>query len=155
MEYCFVPMNKNYANEIAFEWKYGGIYSFYDMTDDEEDLVEFLNPDKWEHKFAVLDETKDLIGFYSYYFLNGVMWIGFGLRPDLTGKGHGTDFVLSGIEFGINRFKYDKCFIMLAVAKFNERAIKVYEKIGFKQVEEYFQETNGGKYKFLKMKKRV
>ncbi|MGH4120396.1 hypothetical protein [Clostridium sp.] len=47
MNYKFVPMNKEYANEIAYDWKYNRIYSFYDMTADENDLMEFLNENSW------------------------------------------------------------------------------------------------------------
>jgi len=42
---------------------------------------------------------------------------------------------------------------MLAVADFNKRAIKLYEKLGFETSETYLQETNGGQYSFVKMKK--
>mgnify|MGYP006296182899 CR=1 FL=1 len=155
MNYIFVPMNEKYANEIAYNWKYDGIYSFYDITADKEDLKEFLDPESWEDTFAVLDEFEELIGFYSFYFKSDIMWIGFGLKPNLTGEGHGSDFVLSGIKYGLKKYNYKKDYLMLAVAKFNKRAIKVYKKIGFKIVEEYLQETNGGKYDFLKMKKEL
>jgi ribosomal-protein-alanine N-acetyltransferase len=148
-------MDEKYANEIAYNWKYDGSYSFYDITADKEDLKEFLNPEKWEYTFAVLNELEELIGFYSFYFKSGIMWIGFGLKPDFTGKGHGFDFVLSGIKYGIKKYNYDKDYLMLGVAKFNKRAIKVYKKIGFQIVEEYLQETNGGKYSFVKMKKDI
>ena len=43
----------------------------------------------------------------------------------------------------------------LAVATFNERAIKVYEGVGFVQGRIYRHETNGGAYEFLKMFGRV
>lgn len=155
MIYNFTPMNKEYANEIALKWKYKGIYSFYDMTEDKEDLEEFLDLKQWENKFAVLDADKKLVGFYSFSFENGVMWIGFGLRPELTGKGLGVSYVLSGIKFGIERYNYKENYIMLAVAKFNERAIKAYDKVGFSITEEYIQETNGGKYPFVKMRKNL
>jgi len=29
MKYKFVKMNKNFAEEIAYRWKYEGIYRFY------------------------------------------------------------------------------------------------------------------------------
>lgn len=45
MHYSFVPMNKEYAQEIAYNWKYDKSYSFYDMTADEEDLEEFIDED--------------------------------------------------------------------------------------------------------------
>lgn len=159
MNYKFVPMNKEYCNEIAYEWKYDGIYSFYDMTADEEDLEEFLNEENWQGEdfayFAVLNNKSELIGYYSYYFEEHIMWIGFGLKPELTGKGLGAEFVISGIDFLVKRCNYEKSYIMLAVAEFNKRAIRTYEKIGFEALEKYMQKTNGGEYEFIKMKKIV
>lgn len=155
MKYNFVQMNEKYAYEIAYQWKYDNIYSFYDMTADKEDLEDFLDSKEWNHKFAVLNEFKELCGFYSYYFKNGIMWIGFGLKPVLTGKGYGSNFVMSGIKFGIEHFNYSKNYVMLAVAMFNQRGIKAYQKIGFEILEEYIQETNGGKHKFVKMSKKI
>lgn len=153
MDYNFIKMNEDHAEEIAFDWKYKGKYSFYDTTADKEDLKEFLDPSKWANTFAVLDNTKELIGFFSYSFKEGIMWIGFGLKPELTGQGYGKSFVSTGIKKGIEIYSYDEPHIMLAVAEFNKRAIKLYKKLGFKTVERYMQKTNGGEYKFLKMKK--
>ena len=155
MKYNFRKMNESYADEIAYKWKYKGKYSFYNMTDDPEDLEEFINPNNWENKFTVINEHDELIGFYSYYFQDEVMWVGFGLRPDLTGKGLGASFVKAGIEYGLYNFSYSKDHIMLAVAKFNKRAIKLYKKIGFETTKEYDQKTNGGIYRLVAMKKRL
>jgi len=152
MKYNYVPMNEKYADEIAYQWKYEDIYSFYDMTANEEDLIDFLDLKQWNYIFAVLNQSKELIGFYSFSFDYDVMWIGFGLNPEYTGKGHGSDFVMSGIKFGIKHYGYDGHYIMLSVAKFNERAIKTYKKIGFEIVEEYMHETNGDKHQFVKMR---
>lgn len=156
MNYVFVPMNKEYANEIAYIWKYDGLYSFYDMTADEEDLKEFLNEASWQRQyFAVLNDRSELIGFYSFIFEYGIMCIGFGLKPELTGRKIGAEFVVAGINFGVKEFDYKKNCIMLAVALFNKRAIKVYEKIGFQFEEKYIQKTNGGEFEFIMMKKVI
>jgi ribosomal-protein-alanine N-acetyltransferase len=149
-------MNKEYAYEIAYNWKYDGLYSFYDMTADEDDLKEFLNEDSWQGQyFAVLNDKSELIGFYSFIFECGIMWIGFGLKPELTGRKIGTEFVTAGINFGVEKFDYRQSCIMLSVASFNKRAIKVYEKIGFQFEERYMQKTNGGEFEFIKMKKAI
>lgn len=152
MELNFVPMNQAYANEIAYEWKYDGEYAFYDMTADQEDLQLFLDPKEWENLFAVTNEQEELVGFYHFFFEEEILVIGFGMKPDLTGKGFGSEFVLSGIQFGQKYFNYRQNHVMLSVAKFNERAIKAYEKLGFKFVKEFMQETNGGHYKFISMR---
>lgn len=155
MNFTFVSMSKDVALEIAYEWKYSGIYSFYDMTADKEDLEEFLNEDSWDTYFAVLNDENELVGYYSFYLEEDIMWIGFGLKPELTGKGRGSEFVIAGINYLIKKLNYDKSYVMLSVATFNKRAIKAYENIGFQGEEEFLQRTNGGEYKFLKMKKYI
>lgn len=156
VHYNFVSMNKEYAKEIAYKWKYSGVYSFYDMTADEEDLREFLNEDSWEdHYFAVQNDKGELVGFYSFYFEDEIMWLGFGLKPELTGRKLGSEFVNAGINFAVEKLNYKKNYIMLAVAVFNKRAIKAYEKIGFQGLEKYMQKTNGGEFEFIKMKKYI
>lgn len=156
MNYVFLPMNKEYAYEIAYNWKYDGVYSFYDMTADAEDLKEFLNEDSWTgNYFAVVNDKNELVGFYSFILKSEIMWIGFGLKPELTGRKIGTEFVAAGINFGLKNFDYNQNCIMLAVASFNKRAIKVYERIGFRSVENYMQKTNGGEVEFIKMKKVI
>jgi len=42
MKFNYKKMNKEYAEEIAYKWKYKGLYSFYDITSDEDDLEEYL-----------------------------------------------------------------------------------------------------------------
>lgn len=153
VDYKFVTMNKEYSHEISYNWKYSGIYAFYDMTADEEDLKDFLNEENWNnHYFAVLNEENELIGFYSFYFENEILWLGFGLKPELTGKSLGYEFVNSGVNYAVQNLNYRKNYVMLAVASFNKRAIRLYEKIGFQAIEKYMQKTNGGEFEFIKMK---
>lgn len=156
MNFKFISMNSEYAHEITYNWKYDGIFSFYDMTADEEDLEEFLTEDRWgKNEFAVLNEENQLVGFYSYYFEDEIIWIGFGLKPKLTSKGSGANFVNSGIDFAVEKFDYKKDYVMLAVASFNQRAIRLYEKIGFKYIDKYIQHTNGKDFEFIRMKKYI
>ncbi|GGB46182.1 hypothetical protein GCM10011409_24690 [Lentibacillus populi] len=58
-------------------------------------------------------------------------------------------FLVEGLEFANHRYSPEK--ITLSVATFNQRAIKAYEKTGFKPIGTFMQETNGSKYEFLKM----
>lgn len=52
------------------------------------------------------------------------------------------------INFIQSEFKPEK--ITLSVATFNQRAIKLYRKIGFEDVEPFMQDTNASTFEFLK-----
>jgi [ribosomal protein S18]-alanine N-acetyltransferase len=55
----------------------------------------------------------------------------------------------AGLDFVITRFSPKK--ITLSVATFNQRAIKVYRKMGFKELDTFMQDTNGDTYEFIRM----
>ncbi|MBS4538469.1 GNAT family N-acetyltransferase [Clostridium sp. D2Q-11] len=151
MSYIFKPMRIQEAEEIV-NWHYAGDYSFYDMKSDKEDLDEFLEPSNWEDTYFTVYKDKELIGFFSFNrMVDETVEIGLGIKPSLTGKGLGYEFIISGLEFAKNRYNTDK--FSLAVATFNQRAIKAYKKIGFEPNGTFIQKTNGGEYEFLRMKR--
>lgn len=153
MEYKFKLMTQEQAEEIAFNWHYDAEYSFYDMEADQEDLVEFLDPQNRGDSYFVVTIDNDMIGFFSFSKVaKNTIDIGLGMKPNLVGNGNGLDFLKAGIEFA--KSKYTPQTITLSVATFNKRAIKVYEKIGFKEVETFMQDTNGDRFEFLKMSYR-
>jgi RimJ/RimL family protein N-acetyltransferase len=103
-------------------WRYQPPYDFYDGEDEP-----VLNPERF---FEALDEHGALVGFYYFERKSAdVLEVGLGLRPDLTGQGLGLEFVRAGVEFARKQFAPE--LIILNVAAFNERAIKVYERAGF------------------------
>lgn len=150
MDYIFRPLTDTAAHAIA-AWHYDGPYSFYDMDQDQEDLAEFLDPSTWPDRyFAVYGEDGDLVGFFCFTpDDSGAVEIGLGLRPDLTGRGLGLSFLEAGLAFARGRWGTEG--FSLCVAAFNERAIRLYEKVGFRKVREYAQQTNGGSYPFIEM----
>jgi len=152
MKYRFISMNDGYANEIIDNWHYQGMYSFYDMTADEEDLKIFTDRSYWENTtFAVLDKSDVLIGWSTFYLDNEALWLSLGLKPELTGIGLGEGFVSECIKFAQSRYKLNREPIRLEVALFNERAIKVYKKVGFREMAKVSKSTNGGVLEFLQM----
>lgn len=99
--------------------------------------------------FVVIKDY-EVIGFFSFDKApDNTIDIGLGMRPDLTGKGNGLEFLKAGIEFIKTNYKPDN--ITLSVTIFNQRAIKAYQKIGFKVVNTFIQDTNGSSFEFLKM----
>ena len=116
------PMTAKDFADFA-EWRYQPPYEFYDT-----DAEEVKNPERY---FAGRDEDGALLGFYYFEQKEAVLEYGLGLRPDLTGRGLGLEFFRAGLEFA--RERYRPALIRLFVAAFNERAIKVYERAGFRE----------------------
>ncbi|WP_459501480.1 GNAT family N-acetyltransferase [Bacillus sp. C1] len=150
MNYTFEVMTQKQAEEIAYHWHYEGKYSFYDMEADQEDLAAFLDfKIRGETTFAV-SENGQFVGFFSFHKIDiHTVDIGLGMKPNMTGNGLGLAFIKEGLAFCER--KYQPKYITLLVATFNERAIKVYRKVGFEAIGTFIQKTNGGHFEFLKM----
>jgi ribosomal-protein-alanine N-acetyltransferase len=150
----FSKMTDEEAQEIA-RWRYVPPYDFYDSISDPDDLVELLDPrQRGDDYFSALDEKGALVGFFQFKRDgNAVVEVGLRLRPDLTGKGLGRGFLLAGLDFARQSFSPD--VFRLSVATFNERAIKVYEDVGFVHRRTYRHETSGGVYEFLEMERHA
>ena len=152
MVFKFVALNEDYAREMINNWKYEGEYSIYDYSNEEECLFEEEN---WGvRRFAVLNEHGELVGELTTEFFRKVdkdseddgyvdiktvkdnpdkvyqLWIGFGLKPNLTGRGIGKQFVSECLNFAVRFHNYKGDYVSLGVAEFNKRAIKTYERVG-------------------------
>ena len=137
------------AREIS-GWRYVSPHDFYVPAADPADLAELLDPVRRESVyFAVLDDENHLVGFFQFEREGEAADIGLGLRPNLTGKGLGAEFILSGLAFARERFSPER--FTPSVATFNGRAISAYERAGFRRGEVYSHETNGGEHGFLRM----
>ena len=98
---------------------------------------------------STLDPDGELVGFLALRKEGDAVEIGLGLRPDLTGRGLGLGFLEAGLRFAEDAFR-PRGF-RLAVAAFNERAIRVYGRAGFHLSRRYLHETNGGVHEFVEM----
>jgi ribosomal-protein-alanine N-acetyltransferase len=149
MEFAIRPMMAADAQQIA-RWHYDGEYAFYDMANDPEDLAELMDPRSWENAYyAVADGEGDLVGFFCFSSEGNTVEIGLGLRPDLTGKGLGQDFLKAGLRFAAEHLSARS--FRLSVATFNQRAIRLYTRAGFRPSRVYTNRTNGGEFEFLEM----
>jgi [ribosomal protein S18]-alanine N-acetyltransferase len=148
--YVFRPMNDEEAREIS-GWRYDPPYDFYDATSDPDDLAELLDPKRRREGayYAAFDESGSLVGFFQFEEKGQIVEVGLGLRPDLTGRKLGLGFMLAGLEFA--RRHFSPTGFRLSVATFNERAILVYERAGFRRGEVFMHHTNGGDHRFLLM----
>ena len=156
MRYVFAPMNQEYANAIVSNWHYDDVYTFYDMAADEDDLRIFMDTNNWRDNIkAVLNEDDELAGWASFYTENDEFWLSLGLRPDLTGQGLGVEFVSECVRYAMSHYKPTNDTIKLAVALFNQRAIKVYQRAGFVETNRAIRDTHIGKVDFIEMERNM
>ncbi|WP_457919647.1 GNAT family N-acetyltransferase [Candidatus Lokiarchaeum ossiferum] len=150
MEFLIEPMKIQYAHEIA-KWHYSGKYAFYDFRADPEDLKEILDPLSWPNHFFIVHSTEEQgIGYFYFEKKEGWISIGLGLKPSLTGLGLGFPFIKAGLTFARQKFGISQ--FTLSVWTENHRAIKTYEKLGFKKYRNFSQKTNAGVYPFVEMR---
>jgi [ribosomal protein S18]-alanine N-acetyltransferase len=144
------PMTSADAHAIV-GWHYPGEYSFYDADADPADLAELLDPAQWGTRYFAADELPqhELAGFLVLTLTGSVAVIGLGLRPDLTGHGLGESFVRACMRFATDARGAQS--YALTVAAFNRRAVTVYERAGFREVERFQHFTNGAQHPFIRM----
>jgi len=149
-EFTVRAMTAADAHAVA-AWRYPGEYSFYDADADPDDLAELLDPAEWGQRYFAADEIAhhELAGFLVVKLTGREAEIGLGLRPDLTGHGVGESFVRACLRFASAALGAQS--YTLAVAAFNRRAITVYERAGFQEVECFEHFTNGGFHTFIRM----
>ena len=159
MQITFSAMTEEAARAVA-AWQYEGIYAFYnfDPRDQQHAIREMLDGSY----YAATDEQGELVGYFCFgapaqvpgghlygLYTDDALDIGLGMRPDLTGKGLGREFLIAGLDFAQRRFA--PATFRLAVAAFNQRAIRLYEKVGFQAVATFVSPTRNGEASFLLM----
>lgn len=138
-----VAMNGKIAVEIL-KWEYDSPYDFYNNKLTQETLAEMMDGSY----FAITNDLSELIGFFctgkSAQIPSGKKFkvyeeplvdMGLGMNPQLVGRGNGYEFCSYIVKF-IEEY-YHSHSIRLTVAKFNQRAIYLYKKLGFIQVNEF------------------
>jgi [ribosomal protein S18]-alanine N-acetyltransferase len=155
MKYVFASMNERYANDVA-NWHYDGAYSFYDMAADDGDLKILMDSNNWRDVIkAVLNENDEMVGWAAFYTENDEFWLSLAMRPDLTGRGLGQEFVSECAGYAASSFGSTKHTIKLHVALFNQRAIKVYQRVGFIETGRISRDTHIGQVDFIEMEKHI
>ncbi|MDN4525015.1 GNAT family N-acetyltransferase [Fictibacillus fluitans] len=140
MRLIVTPINQEFALEIL-NWNYEAPYDFYNMDTSNDSMNELL-----ENSYTVvLDEKDNLTGFFCTgtaaqvpageqvgAYKKDALDIGLGMNPELTGQGNGSLFLSFILEY-LEGQSRDRAF-RLTVASFNKRAIRLYEKFGFREI---------------------
>jgi RimJ/RimL family protein N-acetyltransferase len=153
------PMTAEAAGAVL-AWRHEGIYAFYNA--DPHDLHDGLQEMLDGSYYAATDEQAALVGFFCFGAparvpgghlygrdADDALDIGLSMRPDLTGRRLGREFLTAGLDFARQRFA--PATFRLTVAAFNQRAIRLYEKLGFQAVATYVSPTRRSETVFLLM----
>jgi [ribosomal protein S18]-alanine N-acetyltransferase len=163
MRIAFSEMTEADARAVS-AWRYEGAYAVYNQHPGDEEAIAAMLDRRSPH-YAARDERGALVGFFAFGTsaevedvgvpsLSGpdeTIAVGLGLRPDLTGQGLGLDFVNAGLDYA--RLTFHPRAFHLFVLRFNERAIRVYERAGFKRVRELRVRNVHGENTFLEMRR--
>lgn len=136
-------MNEEIAKDVL-NWKYDKPYNFYNNELTDEGMKELLNGSY----HVLVDEVKEIIGFFCIgesaqvpigtlygVYSDDIVDMGLGMNPNLVGKGNGFEFCSFVLQFIEENYKGTP--IRLTVATFNQRAIHLYENLGFVMENEF------------------
>ncbi|MCI3926843.1 GNAT family N-acetyltransferase [Paenibacillus sp. TRM 82003] len=129
--------------EAIASWRYPAPYERYAFEHWDALVAEgrqLADPELRERQFRCVLEADELCGFLQWFPLTAeegpdLVRLGLGLRPDLCGQGRGAGFA-SFVAAETARLHPGR-LIDLEVAASNRRAIRAYERAGFRVVDEY------------------
>ena len=149
MSFTFRPMNKVNARAIP-SWRYDEPYTLYNTDPDEIGASVRVLLDPRNAYYGITDEHGDLVAYCCFGpdarvsggdYSTDVLDNGMGVRPDLTGQGHGLKYVDAVLDFA--RRTFGPTTFRVTVARFNKRALRVWEKIGFRSVQTFQKAQDG------------
>ena len=124
-------------------WKYGGEYELYNLPAYEEMQVRqigFMNPKSEKNYYGFWDESI-LVGFVNILEEKEEVFIGIGVNPDFCNKHYGQRMLL--ITYEISKKLYPNKPLYLEVRTWNIRAVKCYQKAGFRIDGQAYELTTG------------
>ncbi|AJY74979.1 GNAT family N-acetyltransferase [Paenibacillus beijingensis] len=144
-----VPMTERHGEEIC-GWRYEPPYDLYGWDSWKTICrleIEFGDPELRSRQYAsVTDDRGELKGFAQFFPMEGVIRLGLGMRPDLCGRGFGPYFVSIIVQEAARRAPDAE--IDLEVLSWNRRAVRAYEKAGFRLTDTYSKRTPSGPAQF-------
>ena len=125
------PLTKEIATIIS-GWEYDAPYEAYSFKGHHDEYL--LDETIWGVEQFCLKCDGILLGQVACQFEGDDLWVGWSMAPEFTGQGKGAAFVACCVR-EIRRVKGHTGRILLRVSARNKRAIKAYQKAGFRYVE--------------------
>jgi len=144
----FHPMDEASARTVL-GWRYPPPYEVYNCDPRRDEEVQaLLNPEFHYQRIAAGDDP--LVGYCCFGldarvaggdYSAAALDIGLMVRPDLNGRGLGAAFVQATLGFAAQQFP--SAAWRVTIAGFNRRAQRVWEKAGFRSVQEFGRRGDG------------
>ena len=137
------------ADEVSvrefLQWKYPPPYEIYNYAPEhfEADLAYHLDPG---NNIYCMFREGGLVGYCSFGqdarlpggdYGEEALDIGLMIKPDLTGRGQGSEYVRDVVQFAVARFNPAK--LRVTILATNLRAQRVWEKNGFQKVQKFMR----------------
>ena len=139
------------AEKIAITaWEYRGDCAIYNCEPYEEQKKRgagFANP---KNQFYSFYDGAHLVGFINLYEEETEVFFGIGVSPDDCGRGYGQQ--MAGTACALSKTLFPGKPLYLEVRTWNARAIRCYEKAGFRiEGDPVRQTTSAGEGLFCRM----
>jgi RimJ/RimL family protein N-acetyltransferase len=144
-------MDEGSARDVL-SWRYDAPYDIYNC-DPNPEVIEagalFL-ADPANNYYTISDKEGQVVGFCVFGldaqvpggdYGSDALDIGLGIRPDLTGRGQGNRYVTSVLDFAQGLLA-PKAY-RVTVAEFNRRALRVWQKAGFRPIQTFAAQGSG------------
>jgi RimJ/RimL family protein N-acetyltransferase len=146
-----IPVMARWYQDAGFLRLYDATPAFPKTEEEIKETLEELRKNKNEFAFGVrLLETDELIGdvqLGSVLWAHGVAWLslGIGVR-EYWGQGYGEEIARLALNFGFTELNLHR--IQLTVFGYNERAVRLYERLGFQREGVYreFMQRDGQRF---------
>lgn len=153
LKLSFTPLTPEDA-AIVTAWHYPPPYDVYNEPEDSTYTSAEYMCDPAIRAYSLFDSEHGLVAYATFSadgqvpggdYSEDALDMGMMVRPDLTGRGLGHQFVNAVIAFAIESFEPTK--LRVTIAKFNIRAQKVWRKAGFVRQERF--EADGNSRPFI------
>ncbi|MBP3593154.1 MAG: GNAT family N-acetyltransferase [Lachnospiraceae bacterium] len=125
------PLTKETATEIS-NWEYESPYEAYSFKGHPSGWL--MKESTWGIEQFCLIDGGTVFGHVSCQFDEANLWVGWSMAPILCGKGCGSEFIKQCVK-EIRKVTGHTGRILLRVAAWNKRAIRAYQKAGFRYIE--------------------
>ena len=125
------PLTKETVAEMS-QWEYEAPYDAYSFKGHHDEYL--LDESIWGVEQFCLTYDGIVLGQVACQYEGDDLWVGWSMAPEFTCQGNGAVFVERCVQ-EIRRVKGHTGRILLRVSARNKRAIKAYQKAGFRYVE--------------------